>query len=118
MEANLRSVPAGPAEEADMGVLVLARRVSQTIVIRDSLFITLADVLPGAVDLAIYDSSVRVHSAVRVEKRQAQDVGLSTRITFCGMNNTHALIGVDCPKSFPIHRKEVWDILRRDHGKE
>ena len=97
-------------------MLVLARRPGQTIVIGDRLFVSLVDILPGAVNLATFDSFVRSHSVVRVEEGRWKQVAPRTWARFCGIGqNGSVRLGIDTALSTSVHRKEIWDVLR-GHG--
>jgi sRNA-binding carbon storage regulator CsrA len=98
-------------------MLVLPRRLGESIVISDTLFLTLVAILPSAVELAVFDSLVRVHSTICVDEGNATSVAPHTRVIFCGVGQTGSIrIGIDTPSGLSILRKELWDILP-GHGR-
>jgi carbon storage regulator len=44
--------------------------------------------------------------------------GLNIRITLVAMKGDRARIGIDCPRSIPVHRYEVWDAILRERRRD
>ena len=96
-------------------MLVLARRKSETIVFGDTLFVTVVETLPGAVELAVHDSLVGSHFTVIVKEGEFAEVGPEIRVTYRGLGsiNQSPRLGIEAPRWMPIFRKETWDAIRR-----
>jgi sRNA-binding carbon storage regulator CsrA len=105
-------------------MFVLARKESETIVIGDTLFVTVAVVLPGTLYLAVHDAFVRTDYTLRIDKGKSERVGTQFRITltYCGLARMYGMtradcasLGIEAPREVAVHRKEVWEAIRRGH---
>jgi carbon storage regulator len=44
--------------------------------------------------------------------------GLNIRITLVALKGDRARIGIDAPRSIPVHRYEVWQAVLRERGRD
>ena len=42
-------------------------------------------------------------------------IGNDIEIMIVDIRSDKVRIGIKCPKSIPVHRREVWEIIRRDN---
>lgn len=51
------------------------------------------------------------------QKDEVIKIGDDIEITVVGIRGDKVRIGVNAPKSISVHRKEVWDAIRREAAK-
>lgn len=51
-------------------------------------------------------------------KNEEVMIGDDILIAVLDVRGDKARIGISCPREISIHRKEVWDALRREEGEE
>ena len=102
-------------------MIVLSRRINESVVVADHIIVTLVRLLPERVELTLRDTVDELSSVVTLELGEFVDVGLGVRLTLaevrastdcagpcCG--GPKARLAFEAPMTVSVCRKEVWDM--------
>ena len=128
-------------------MLVLSRKVNETIIINDNIVITVVDIRGDKVRLAIeHPREMPVHrrevlqelpgetgehlpdiakysgepTTLVLSRKTGESIVIASVIvvTIVDIRDDIVRLGVECPKDLPIHRSEVWDAIQREKAIE
>lgn len=108
-------------------MLVLSRQAGQTVIIGEDLFVTVDKILSQAGQLSVCAPArvIKGVSGTVLEKRanvaaillardEHVDLGPEIRVTVVDIRGDKLRLGIDSPPELPVHRKEVYDAIRRE----
>lgn len=111
-------------------MLVVSRQVGQTMMIGDDLYVTVDEIRPDAAVLIVcgpaatlvgVDQEVtrRSSNSLSVALRREQSLRLAPSITIgvVDLRGDKVRISIEAPIEFPVHRKEVYEALKRENDR-
>jgi carbon storage regulator len=101
-------------------MLILSRYPGESIYFGEQLFVTLAKIGAGQIELDVHDTSVIAKSSHRLKANETIEISPDIYITFVEARESEkgqsARLGIEAPRDVPVHRKEVWDAIHGDRG--
>jgi carbon storage regulator len=108
-------------------MLVLSRQVGQTIMIGDDIFVTVDEVFSDAARIRVCASAgiiepltdnvleKRTNTATMLLHRDMLiRLGPDVTLTVVGLRGDKVRVGIQNPPDMPVHRKEVYEVLKRE----
>jgi sRNA-binding carbon storage regulator CsrA len=97
-------------------MLILSRHVNESLVIADSVVVTVLQVLPEVVQLAVGNIAGTDNIPFSLTVGASQKFEPGARITLVEMKSSKARLGIDAEPGISVYRKEVWDAMGRPTG--
>ncbi len=108
---------------SEVRMLVLSRKLNEKIVIGDDLWITVTKIdakesakAENTVTLQIDGPGAVSWSALPRKKDEAIQLGVGITFHVVDIALGHVRLGIDAPREVTIHRKELYDAIRRDNA--
>ena len=90
-------------------MLVLSRMRDESIMFGDNLLVTMWSIKGDKVGIQINGTS-----AVYIEWDEPYVLGDEISITVIDIRRDKVRFGITCPKEVPVHRKEVYDVIKKN----
>jgi carbon storage regulator CsrA len=105
-------------------VIIISRQVGEALTVGDDVEVTVAAIHPSFVTLDVRHSAVHgrltLEDSFRRDARRDEviDLPVSGSCTVVDIRGDKVRLGMDAPKDMSIHRKEVWEAIKRENRRE
>jgi carbon storage regulator CsrA len=94
-------------------MLVLSRNVDEVIKIGDDIDITVVSILKGKVCLKITQPGSKIEFESLYDLDEVIKIGDDIEVKVTDIRGTKVRLGISCSPYVSIHRKEVYDVMKR-----
>src|SRR5688500_6534897 len=99
-------------------MLVITRRQNEAVMLGDDLLVRVVEIDPKRVKLAVTRlNTLGVPAELWLAREEIAEVVGGITLEVVDIRDDKLRLGIDAPKNVSIHRKEVYDAIRRELGR-